>query len=162
MSQTTILEFDAGEVERHAEHSRNADRRQPTFAQRYDPELRHDGKEPDPDAEGFPSADEVDFTTVPAGFHFVKDHGIYLMSNADDYKQEFGEPPYTDVVAYAKGYGPDAPHHACQRAVGGDDFVQFIPLEWYERRFEADTFRLRVETEKRRFKKVSAEVRKEA
>lgn len=162
MGQTTILEFDAEEVERHAVHSRNAERRQPTFGQRYDPDLRHDGNEPDSDAEGFPSAEEVDFTAVPAGFHFVKDRGIYLMSNAKNYEEAFGEPPYGDIVAYAKGYGPDAAHGALARAVGGDDFCQFIPLRWYDRRPDADTFRLRVEVEGRRFQGVWAKVREKA
>jgi hypothetical protein len=162
MSQTTILEFDADEVERHAQHARQAERRQPTFGQRYDPELRHDGKEPDLDADGFPSADEVDFTAVPAGLHLVKDRGIYLMSNAENYEEEFGEPPYGDVVPYAEEYGPDAAHEALARAVGGDDFCQFIPLWWYDRRPDPDVFRLHVETEKRRFQGVTAKVLEEA
>jgi hypothetical protein len=68
-SKTTILQFAAEDVEPHATHTKTADRRQPTFGQRYDPDFRHDGEEPDPEAEGFPEADEVDFTAVPPGFH---------------------------------------------------------------------------------------------
>ena len=158
MSKTTVLEFDADEMDQHADHTRTSNEREPTFAQRYAPNIRHDGEEPDLEGESFPTKDEVDPTKVPPGFHFVKDKGVYLMSNGAEYEDGFGEPPYTEEVVYARGFGPDAPHHALRRAVGGDDFVQFIPLEWYTRRPEGSIFRLHVEVESQRFQGVSAEI----
>lgn len=57
---------------------------------------------------------------VPAGLWFVKDEGVYLLSNG---KLEEGRTPETDgLVAYAEGYGKGI-------HVPGDDFVEFIPAK---------------------------------
>lgn len=129
-TRATILTFDVDRTKRHAEHSRAANRRKPTFAQMYDPNLRHDGEEP----EELPTSEEVDLSKVPAGLHLVKDRGIYLMSNGVGVKADFEETEDVkdgEYVSYAEGYGPQAPHDRLRRAVGGDDFTQFLPLEWF-------------------------------
>jgi hypothetical protein len=69
-------------------------------------------------------------TTTPA-FWFVKDRGIYLMSNA---KVEDKDIPTTNAdlhVVYATGYDPRQSDvwEKCQDAVGGDDFCDQILLD---------------------------------
>lgn len=59
---------------------------------------------------------------VPA-LHFVKDDGIYIMSS--------GIPVIAEQVVYAEGYNPKVNEdcwEASRDAVGGDDFVEVIPL----------------------------------
>jgi hypothetical protein len=55
---------------------------------------------------------------IPAGLHLVKDQGVYLMSNGDSAKPV----SETGLICYAEGFGPCGPH------IGGDDFVEHIPL----------------------------------
>jgi hypothetical protein len=61
-----------------------------------------------------------------AGLLLVKDDGIYLMSS--------GLPGMPGVV-YADGFDPASPdsYERAREAVGGDDFVELLPLEWFER-----------------------------
>lgn len=35
------------------------------------------------------------------------------------------------LVAYAEGYGSDADLEAVRAAAGGDDFVEFLTIEWF-------------------------------
>lgn len=53
---------------------------------------------------------------------FVKDSGIYLMSNGL---------PRADEVVYAKGYDPTKADvwDKCQTAVGGDDFAEYLSVD---------------------------------
>jgi len=58
---------------------------------------------------------------VPEGLWFVKDDGIYLMTNA------CLSPDHNPGVVYAAGYGPGpGTWERCRSAVGGDDFCEFI------------------------------------
>ena len=68
---------------------------------------------------------------APALF-FVKDSGIYLMS-AGKPRQLREDGTDWSVVAYAKGYEADAPDSwdKCRAAVGGDDFAEALPLDWF-------------------------------
>lgn len=63
--------------------------------------------------------------------HFVKDSGIYLLSGASD--RQLRPDGKGSVVAYAQGYEPDAPDSwdRCRDAVGGDDFVEVLPLKFF-------------------------------
>lgn len=55
-----------------------------------------------------------------AGLWLVKDQGIYLLSNAVGRQA----PP-----VYAVGYGPDADWDHVREAAGGDDFVEYLPID---------------------------------
>ncbi|MHB8508926.1 MAG: DUF3085 domain-containing protein [Candidatus Dormibacteria bacterium] len=56
---------------------------------------------------------------APAGLWFVKDEGIYLMSNSF---------PKRGGPVYARGYGKHADWDKVRAAAGGDDFVEFIEI----------------------------------
>ena len=58
---------------------------------------------------------------VAPAIHFVKDHGVYLMSNA--VMPEGARP----LVAYAEGYNPGVDAFEDWH-VGGDDFVESLPV----------------------------------
>ena len=67
---------------------------------------------------------------VGPALEFVKDEGIYLMSNGDTADPAAARPP----VVYADGYDPTvedrmAVWERARAAVGGDDFVEFIALD---------------------------------
>lgn len=66
------------------------------------------------------------FQTVKPSIWLVKDEGIYLMSSAV-VKESATEKPH---LCYAEGYDPGQPDcwEKCNAAVGGDDFVQAIPV----------------------------------
>jgi hypothetical protein len=81
----------------------------------------------DSDVEEWSAADEVPDRgpDVPPALHFVKDHGVYLMSNA-----VLGENAKRDVV-YAAGYDPDkVPFEEWH--IGGDDFVELLERETFD------------------------------
>jgi DUF3085 family protein len=66
--------------------------------------------------------------------HFVKDEGIYLMSNGSP-RDIIGPARDSDLgrsfVVYAKGFNPTADPDVWERsreAVGGDDFVESFPI----------------------------------
>jgi hypothetical protein len=150
----TILVFDADEVRRHVLHAQTCEENLPTYSQMLDPDLRIDGERPDPMTA---SQDDVDLTEVPPALHLVKDAGIYLMSNGTPMSPTFGdEPPYD--VAYADGYGRNASYDAKVQAVGGDDFCQIVPIEWFVQRPSEDLFRIKAITEGRRLKEIGADV----
>jgi Protein of unknown function (DUF3085) len=70
---------------------------------------------------------------------FVKDEGIYLMSNGEprQLKQLLGPVGARKdwgQVAYALGYSPEVEEcwDRCTEAVGGDDFVEYLPASAFE------------------------------
>jgi len=74
---------------------------------------------------------------VGAHLWLVKDEGIYLMSNAKapwlDPEAEPGSEKR--FVVYADGYDPQKDGdvwQACREAAGGDDFVEALPLIYFE------------------------------
>ena len=79
---------------------------------------------------------------APALF-LVKDSGIYLMS-AGKPRQLRGDGSDWSVVAYAKGYEADAPDSwdKCRAAVGGDDFAEALPLDWFTSALDAGAAKL--------------------
>jgi Protein of unknown function (DUF3085) len=78
-------------------------------------------------------ADEQDLRSYPAQLHFVKDDGIYLLSNA-----AHGHAERPRLVVYAQGYAPPAQDASVEErlaffdtvrnAVGGDDFVEGLDI----------------------------------
>lgn len=151
----TSLVFDAEEVRRHVRHAQACDENLPTYSQMLDPDLRVDGQSPENPL--LASSDDVDLGQVPPALHLVKDAGIYLMSNGTPMSPTFGdEPPYD--VAYADGYGRNASYEAKVQAVGGDDFCQIVPIQWFTQRPKEDVFRIKAITEGRRLKEIGADV----
>ena len=67
-------------------------------------------------------------TTKDFGLHLVKDSGIYLM--AGTVQADWMEHLKTCHVIYAQGFSPKTKDRweKCRDAVGGDDFVEWIPL----------------------------------
>jgi hypothetical protein len=62
----------------------------------------------------------------------VKDDGIYLMSSGAPVQPRPDGSKGIRVV-YARGFEPDAADSwdRCREAVGGDDFVEPLPLAWF-------------------------------
>ena len=63
-------------------------------------------------------------TTDKPSFELVKDSGIYVMNSYDRGGEE-------NLVCYAANFNPeenDNYYQDCKNAVGGDDFVESIPL----------------------------------
>lgn len=138
------LFFNMEQVAGIAEHSRNAPRHRMTMEQRCEI-YGDDCYEPQ----------EGEEERAGAQLWLVKDSGIYLMSPAvypdgeDPHKNAqaekaklLGTKPETTVpVAYAEGFNPLLPDGTrdydcfdkCRDAVGGDDFAEWIPLEWVDR-----------------------------
>lgn len=75
----------------------------------------------------FLSKEEVKRLSGTMHLDLVKDEGIYLMSGAKNRKYDLKN--YTHVV-YAKGYNPSEGdvYDKCRDAVGGDDFVESLPV----------------------------------
>jgi hypothetical protein len=108
------LYFNMITVSRLIDHAANATERNGTASQLYDENI-----------------ELIDNPVIPPGLIFAKDEGIYLLSNG---KCEPGQTPLsTGRVAYAVGFNPrsNEDYYARQtEAVGGDDFGEFIDLEW--------------------------------
>ena len=66
--------------------------------------------------------------TKDFGLHLVKDDGIYLM--AGTVQADWMEHLRKCHVIYAQGFSPKTKDlwEKCRDAVGGDDFVEWIPL----------------------------------
>ncbi|WP_455233589.1 DUF3085 domain-containing protein [Geopseudomonas aromaticivorans] len=129
-----ILSFPLAEVRRLAEHADQCKEHAPTFSQHYD---RAFWKNPAADLSNeqvyVNKGEHLDLSKIPAGLWLVKDQGIYLISNGSPRLQAEGSD--SSVVVHAKGYNPECDedwYDAARSAVGGDDFVEFIPLEWIE------------------------------
>ena len=118
------LRFNAELVKRLMEHAAACKLHRATYEQAY----RMLGKDW---FDGKVSADTLRDRIAPA-LHFVKDHGIYLMSNGDPSLSgaEFGRKGMKNAVVYAEGYDPKAEDcwERAREAVGGDDFVENLDL----------------------------------
>lgn len=127
------LSFNLKDVKELVEHARNSEEHSPTFSQMLDPQYAKDGTPEMTDEEMFKSGHRhVDYKKIPAGLFLVKDSGIYLMSNGHP-GLKLDETRHK--VVYAKGYNPDTDEDVWEKsrwAVGGDDFSEFIPLEWFD------------------------------
>ena len=109
------------------EHSRAATDRNPSYEQMLDPDLMKPGCE-------VGLADSVDRSKIPAALMFVKDTGIYLMSNGMPALKKEGE--NSSLVSYALEADPikdpDGYYGEARRIAGGDDFVETLDLEIFE------------------------------
>jgi hypothetical protein len=116
-----------------AQHTEEAATHAPTLEQQFDKTLWKKGLDLHEDEIFRSNGDHIDLAKVPPGFWLVKDRGIYMMSNGRP-RQLLDAGATKSYVVYAKGYQPGVDEdwfdRACD-AVGGDDFVQFIPLEWF-------------------------------
>jgi hypothetical protein len=82
-----------------------------------------------------------DMAEVPPGLLWVKDSGICLLSNGK--LQEGQTYESENLIVYAKGYDPKINHEyqwMQDQAVGGDDFVEFIPMDWVREAVGDKTF----------------------
>lgn len=76
---------------------------------------------------------ESDLTPAP-GLLFVHDQGVYLMSNGRPADTDDSKPSGSSYVVYAAGCNPhdeqcDDWYETSRDLVGGDDFVEVLPLE---------------------------------
>lgn len=131
----TILKFSLAALAPLYEHAKAAREGRPAYEQMCDPAFLKAGCQMP--ATGWLTEKEMDYAKIPRCFHLVKDAGIYLMSNGQPYLQNpkdvLRDPTTTHGwCIYAQGYGPAADYDAIRDAVGGDDFVEIIPLDWYE------------------------------
>ena len=125
------LSFPLDKVLALAAAARTAPQREPVWSQRCDPRYAKPRAGVPAGELGELTDDQLDGAKIPPGLWLVKDEGIYLMSNgvtAD------GTRVPLDPV-YAKGYDPTkrdrmAVWDDARDAVGGDDFVEFLPAEW--------------------------------
>jgi hypothetical protein len=122
-----MLVFDMEELRPLVEMTRAAKEFTPTFSDLLDPKIMKPGAKPSRDR--FYDAKDVDHSKVEPCLNLVHDEGVYMMSNAVHQKKG---PDGRLPVAYAKGLGKDADYDVVRDAVGGDDFVEKIPLEWYD------------------------------
>lgn len=122
-----ILTFDANAVRKLLEHARNAPEHLPTFGQ----------KNPE------------------AGLWLVGDQGVYLMSNGTPPLMADGsigekEGEGRRMVAYAKGTDPAKNpdwHFEKDRLFGGDDGVDYLPAEAFEKALsDKPTVRIKLTT----------------
>ena len=142
----TILKFNGTDVRKLIAHTVACDLHKPTIEQRLDIY--------GPDAWKF-QPDEN--TRAPAGLWFVKDEGIYLLSNGEPglFLEEIGqnnavcaeglllEKVKRHFVVYAEGYNPRTDPDVWERsraAVGGDDFVEYLGEESYSVLQDEDEF----------------------
>ncbi|VFA96347.1 DUF3085 domain-containing protein [Nocardia cyriacigeorgica] len=106
MDRSIELWFPISEVRELAEHAMTATRHQPSFTQA--------------DA-GRPAAPSL---------KWVKDDGTYLLSNGRP--RLIADPERPDgpsKACYARGWGPGTGPDLASTAVGGDDFVEHLPLD---------------------------------
>ncbi len=127
------LSFNLKDVQELADHAKSCEEHSPVFAQILDPAYAKDGTPKMSEEEMFRSgSDHVDLKKIPAGLWLVKDSGIYLMSNGTPGLMA-GEKSHK--IVYAKGYNPNTDEDVwdrCRDAVEGDDFGEFVPIEWLD------------------------------
>ena len=106
----------------HAPHT-------PTYGQQIDPKYWKEGVSVAPGE--WPKREQIALEKVEAAIHLVHDQGIYVLSSS-------AERDLIDAtssrVAYARGFDPsidDDWWEAARQAVGGDDFVEALPIEWF-------------------------------
>lgn len=125
------MSFPMNEIKRLAEHTRESMQHNPTLAQKHDPSFwspEYAGKALTQDEVYRLRGQQVDKYLVPPGFWLVKENeGIYLMSNGSPHDLDAPDSETAHVV-YAKGSSANKGG----RADGGDNFIEFIPLSWYD------------------------------
>jgi hypothetical protein len=74
--------------------------------------------------------DQIDGSKIGPKLWLVKDDGCYLMSNAAGQKFEDNGPL---LVSYAQGFDRDCGYELLTEELGGDDFVEIISIDKFER-----------------------------
>lgn len=101
----------------------------PSYEQQLDPQFWRDGVHIK--AGEWPKPEQLALEKIPPALHLVKDEGIYLLSSSAERDIAEGT---TSRVVYANGLDPKADEDVwdkCREAVGGDDFVEALPIEWF-------------------------------
>ncbi|EDC3150220.1 DUF3085 domain-containing protein [Salmonella enterica] len=136
------LTFEMSGVKKLLEELRSAERFNATIEQLFDPAnypggtpLNEAGKtEVEINQTGgifWPSSKHIDTTRLTPQILLVKDHGVYLVTNAS----LEGTSASRDTVAYARGLNPsvdDEWYDEAEEAMGGDDSSVSVPLAWFE------------------------------
>jgi len=129
------LRFSIEQTKKLKEITLAAEKRRPTYDQLFveemypNNEIVYQGDSPDSDA--------MDQTKLEPSFWFVKDHGIYLMSNGILDKDE-------KIIVYAENFDPkveDWYHHLDalnEELEDGSDFVIPVGLEWLDMTLKAN------------------------
>ncbi len=118
-----VLRFNLSEIQPLVDHAAKAKIHTPTFAQRYE------------EVEGqFVEKKKLE---VSPGLILVKDQGTYLLSNGALKEGETAS--NLGLISYAEGTNPktdpdwwDVSRELC----GGDDFAEYLPLEWFSEALE--------------------------
>ena len=100
-----------------------------TYGQQLDPQFLKPGVTLK--AGEWPKPEQLDRDKVGPSIHWVKDDGIYLLSSSAERDIVEGN---SSRVVYAKGYDPRTDEDVWEKAraaVGGDDFVEALPIEWF-------------------------------
>lgn len=132
------LVFEVAKVRELYEHAKGCTEHTPTFDMLFEKKHLKDGVKAFANGE-YAGQDEYDPAKIPGHLKLVKDQGAYLMSSGRPHLM--GSETRNKVV-YAAGFGPDADWDRVQDALGGDDFVQAIPLEWLDRAFSDEAVKL--------------------
>lgn len=114
----------------HAPHS-------PTFSQQLDPQYWKPGVTIK--AGEWPKPEQLALEKLGASIHLVRDHGIYVLSSSQQRDIVDGS---SSRIVYARGFDPSVDPEwweAATQAVGGDDFVEALPIEWFTPVLEDDT-----------------------
>jgi hypothetical protein len=130
------LRFSIEQAKKLKEITLAAEKRRPTYDQLFveeiypENEIVYEGDSPD--------ADAIDQSTLEPSFWFVKDHGIYLMSNGILNKDE-------KIIIYAENFDPrtteDWYHHLDalnEELEDGSDFVIPVGLNWLDMSLKAN------------------------
>ena len=109
------------------QHAVDAKEHSPIFAQMC--EEKHLKKGEKMPTKGYANSDQIDHSKIGAGITFVKDEGIYMMSNAKERDLITVNGRERSRVSYAIGFDPNENGdvwHASADAVGGNDFSEAL------------------------------------
>lgn len=109
----TTLFFKMGEVAPLIDHALNSTKHTGTFSQNYGENFKR-----------------IKNPVIPPGLIWVKDEGIYLLSNGA--MKEGETPKSSGLISYALGYHPQKDSDVWEKsryAVGGDDFAECIEID---------------------------------
>ena len=121
------LIFSGADVRVLFDHAKASPQHSPTFGMLCTDEYLKDGEKRTGE---YAASEQIDLAKVPAHLQLVKDQGSYLMSSG--IPRLPGKAEHNHVV-YAEGFGPDADWDFVRQALGGDDFVEPLFLDMFQR-----------------------------
>lgn len=119
------LRFPMVQIALLIDHAKRAERQRATFEDLVNPATWKPGVEAN--EMGYVEETDIDPKKLPPSLLLVHDHGVYLMSGGVPMLEDPNRPG-TATVTYAAGLDPNADYDDVRDAVGGDDFVERIPL----------------------------------